>query len=65
MLMSPFHHAGLAGFKSSRDHQPQHGGPNPAHLRRGADPDLHAHAPGLLSALPQLRHLQATRTTQQ
>lgn len=43
--------AGVLGFASPGDREPQHGGADAAHLRRGAAADLHADAPGQLPAL--------------
>lgn len=50
--------AGVAGLARARDGEPQHGGADAAHVRRGAAADLHAHAPRLLPALRQLAALQ-------
>ena len=50
--------AGEPGLAGAGDRQPQHGGPDAAHVRRGAAADLHAHAPRLLPAVRQLAHLQ-------
>lgn len=50
--------AGVAGFARARGGEPQHGGADSAHLRRGAAADLHADAPRLVPALRQLATLQ-------
>lgn len=55
--------AGEPGLAGARDRQPQHGGPDTAHFRRGSAADLHADAPRFLSALRQLELLQETCTT--
>ena len=50
--------AGVAGLPRARDGEPQHGGADAAHLRRGAAADLHADAPRLLPALRELAAVQ-------
>lgn len=50
--------AGVAGLAGARGGQPQHGGTDAAHVRRGAAADLHADAPRLVPALRQLPALQ-------
>lgn len=50
--------AGVAGLARPRGRQPQHGGADAAHVRRGAAADLHADAPRLVPALRQLAAVQ-------
>lgn len=50
--------AGIAGLASARGGQPQHGGADAAHVRRGSVANLHADAPRLVPTLRQLATLQ-------
>lgn len=55
--------AGELGLPCARDHQPQHGGTDAAHLRRGPASNLHAHASGLVPAIRQLSAVSQAGTT--
>lgn len=56
---------GVPGLARTRGGEPQHGGADAAHVRRGAAADLHADAPRLVSALRQLAALQGASAPHQ
>lgn len=56
---------GEPGRDGPGDREPQHGGPDAAHVRRGADADLHADAQRLVPAVRQLDAVQEAGAAQQ
>lgn len=61
----PFVTAGVLGLARTRSGEPQHGGADAPHLRRGAVADLHVDASRLVPALRQLAAVQDAGATHQ